>query len=199
MSRGGLPGASGKPYNGRCRRNPLLSSHITRFPGSPGAGQPRIYGRLTRRHRQDVHSPRFPARQYSSRTKAFVIKLEYTMTHLSDQDATPGGTTGPSMVIRPLFSESSSLPNEDGTGHHTVRKATDAQPQRKRLRSRHGECASSKSDLSPRLTPRPPGCLTCRARKVKCDERPGRCLNCEDMLLDCLWQPGCMQKGTFVM
>ncbi|KAL6705712.1 hypothetical protein ACN47E_006501 [Coniothyrium glycines] len=29
-------------------------------------------------------------------------------------------------------------------------------------------------------------CATCRARKVKCDERPDGCLNCERLQLDCL-------------
>ncbi|KAF2023322.1 hypothetical protein EK21DRAFT_81204 [Setomelanomma holmii] len=29
-------------------------------------------------------------------------------------------------------------------------------------------------------------CTTCRARKVKCDERPGGCLNCERLQLDCV-------------
>ncbi|TXT16083.1 hypothetical protein VHUM_00586 [Vanrija humicola] len=31
------------------------------------------------------------------------------------------------------------------------------------------------------------GCLTCRARKVKCDEAPGTCANCERVLLACRW------------
>ncbi|KAL1413281.1 hypothetical protein Q8F55_001036 [Vanrija albida] len=31
------------------------------------------------------------------------------------------------------------------------------------------------------------GCLTCRARKVKCDETPGTCANCERVLLACRW------------
>ncbi|SMR63451.1 unnamed protein product [Zymoseptoria tritici ST99CH_1A5] len=45
---------------------------------------------------------------------------------------------------------------------------TDSQPasQRKVTRSRHG-------------------CDTCRARKVRCDERPGRCFNCERLGLIC--------------
>jgi hypothetical protein len=32
----------------------------------------------------------------------------------------------------------------------------------------------------------PIACATCRARKVKCDERPNGCLNCERLQLDCL-------------
>ncbi|GMK59396.1 hypothetical protein CspeluHIS016_0800020 [Cutaneotrichosporon spelunceum] len=31
------------------------------------------------------------------------------------------------------------------------------------------------------------GCLTCRARKVKCDEQPGTCANCERVCLACKW------------
>lgn len=31
------------------------------------------------------------------------------------------------------------------------------------------------------------GCLTCRARKVKCDETPGECNKCRDMDLACRW------------
>ncbi|OJJ48050.1 hypothetical protein ASPZODRAFT_24917 [Penicilliopsis zonata CBS 506.65] len=31
------------------------------------------------------------------------------------------------------------------------------------------------------------GCLTCRTRKVKCDEAPGRCRNCERINLECKW------------
>ncbi|OJJ43178.1 hypothetical protein ASPZODRAFT_1231259 [Penicilliopsis zonata CBS 506.65] len=31
------------------------------------------------------------------------------------------------------------------------------------------------------------GCLTCRARKIKCDETPGRCANCTRVMLECRW------------
>ncbi|OJJ45073.1 hypothetical protein ASPZODRAFT_17985 [Penicilliopsis zonata CBS 506.65] len=33
------------------------------------------------------------------------------------------------------------------------------------------------------------GCLTCRARKIKCDETPERCANCRRVMLTCRW-PG---------
>lgn len=33
-------------------------------------------------------------------------------------------------------------------------------------------------------------CTTCRARKVKCDERPNGCLNCERLQLDCVQNGG---------
>ncbi|KAH8880866.1 hypothetical protein GQ53DRAFT_848581 [Thozetella sp. PMI_491] len=31
------------------------------------------------------------------------------------------------------------------------------------------------------------GCLTCRTRKVKCDETPGTCQNCQRCMLECAW------------
>ncbi|OJJ50086.1 hypothetical protein ASPZODRAFT_13184 [Penicilliopsis zonata CBS 506.65] len=31
------------------------------------------------------------------------------------------------------------------------------------------------------------GCLTCRTRKIKCDETPGRCSNCSRVMLECRW------------
>lgn len=33
------------------------------------------------------------------------------------------------------------------------------------------------------------GCLTCRSRRKKCDERPGTCRNCEKRKIECSWPP----------
>lgn len=46
---------------------------------------------------------------------------------------------------------------------------------------------------SERIVPRPArsknGCLTCRRRKVRCDEHRPRCSHCERLNLQCMWRP----------
>ena len=40
------------------------------------------------------------------------------------------------------------------------------------------------------------GCSTCRARKVRCDERPGICVNCERLNLSCSFEGDQEESST---
>ncbi|KAG4416680.1 hypothetical protein IFR04_010198 [Cadophora malorum] len=49
---------------------------------------------------------------------------------------------------------------------------------------------SSAGSPTPRRPPRSKsGCLTCRRRKVRCNEHRPRCSHCERLNLECLWRP----------
>ncbi|KAH9223930.1 fungal-specific transcription factor domain-containing protein [Leptodontidium sp. 2 PMI_412] len=49
---------------------------------------------------------------------------------------------------------------------------------------------SSAGSPTPRRPPRSKsGCLTCRRRKVRCNEHKPRCSHCERLNLECLWRP----------
>ncbi|KAL5115332.1 hypothetical protein ACEQ8H_006777 [Pleosporales sp. CAS-2024a] len=58
---------------------------------------------------------------------------------------------------------------------------------------------SAGPDTVPKKQRRRPvnACTTCRARKVKCDERPNGCLNCERLQLDCV-QNGAVASASAV-
>lgn len=38
------------------------------------------------------------------------------------------------------------------------------------------------------------GCVTCRSRKIRCDERKPDCLNCEKSKRECVWEEGSIWK-----
>ena len=76
---------------------------------------------------------------------------------------------------------------------------TMVQPREDSFEAASSEVASTSIAAAAQPPPLPPavqssskkrtrsGCLVCRRRKVKCDERPGVCLNCERLRVDCQW------------
>ncbi|KAI1271185.1 hypothetical protein F5Y07DRAFT_27502 [Xylaria sp. FL0933] len=56
---------------------------------------------------------------------------------------------------------------------------------RQRRASEEVEDESASNDKKKKNSRSRSGCLTCRARKIKCDESPGNCLNCERIHVVC--------------